>query len=65
MGSQKVGGMYKHQLSKGNYSLIWLAPEVLLITSTLINGGRKEKTHKIGEGEECEMGRSELGSRNV
>lgn len=39
--------MCKHQLSKGNYSLIWLAPEVLLITSTLLNGGRKEKTYKI------------------
>lgn len=39
--------MYKHQLSKGNNCLIWLAPEVLLITSTLIKGGRKEKTYKI------------------
>lgn len=47
MGSQNVGGMYKQQLSKGNYSLIWLAPEVLQITSTLPNGGRKEQTYKV------------------
>lgn len=48
MGSQTVGGMYKHQLSKGNNSLIWLALGALLITSSmLINGGRKEKTYKI------------------
>lgn len=60
-GSQKVGGMYKHQLSKGNYSLIWLAPEVLLLTSTLINGGRKEKTYKI----EVEERNVKWGARNL
>jgi len=47
MGSQKAGGMYKHQLSKGDYSLAWLAPEVLQIASTLIYWGRKEPTYKI------------------
>lgn len=61
MGSQKVGGMYKHQLSKGNDSLIWLAPEVLQITSTLTNGGRKEQTYKI----EVKEGNAKWGAQNL
>lgn len=56
--------MYKHQLSRGNYSLTGLAPEVLKITSTLPYGGRKEQTY-IGEGEECKMGSWEQRCRSA